>query len=359
MHSYWHHSVTVPLIGATILFASNGEFPVRFIDALFICVSGATGSGLVTVDLSSLTVWQQVILVILELVGNQVGVQVERVHRRCHSDTRSLSGLCCLGRGIRSKVLDRSTACMFRSHTRNRWYFLRNLRHIVKAELSRSNATQAPQDVSPSLRHIRETLARLRREGSERHEGKSSLWTALPRQAAIRPEMVRRLDIAPHLINPMGSQAPTLPSERMGDSSAVDTLSRAASRRSLRSSVVAPSHPAPPADDDFGGFPGPEQLVTRMISKLSPRFKRRLKRTLTVPRTETLIPRSGGTVVTSDGPVKSVPYLSFSAIVRNSTFHGLTEDNIEELGGVEYRALSALLWIIPLVSLRPFGYQSC
>ncbi|TFK93269.1 TrkH-domain-containing protein [Polyporus arcularius HHB13444] len=306
--------VTVPLLGAAILFASNGEFPVRFIDALFICVSGATGTGLVTVDLSSLTVWQQVLLVILELVGNQAFVAWVVVYVR-------------------------------------RWYFLRNLRHIVKAELSRSNATQASQDISPSLRHIRETLARLRREGSERHEGKSSLWTALPRQAAIRPEMVRRLDIAPHLINPMGSQAPTLPSERMGDSSAVDTLSRAASRRSLRSSVVAPSHPTPLADDDFGGFPGPEQLLTRIVSKLSPRFKRRLKRTLTVPRTETLIPRSGGTVVTSDGPVKSVPYLSFSAIVRNSTFHGLTEENIEELGGVEYRALSALLWIIPLYYL--------
>ncbi|KAI0718158.1 TrkH-domain-containing protein [Cerioporus squamosus] len=317
--------VTVPLFGAAILFASNGDFPVTFIDALYICVSGATGTGLVTVDLSSLTVWQQVILVILELVGNQAFVAWVVVYVR-------------------------------------RWYFLRNLRHIVKAELSRSNTTQPPQDVSPSLRHIRETLARFKREGSENNEGKSQLWissrptttkkTALPRETrhAIRPEMVRRLDIAPHLINPMGSQAPTLPSEQVVDTSAVDTLSRAASRRSLRS-IAAPSHPTPHPEDDFGGFPGPQQLLSRIISKLSPRLNRRLKRTLTVPRTETLIPRSGGTVLAPDGPVKSVPYLSFSAIVRNSTFHGLTEENIEELGGVEYRALSSLLWIIPLYYL--------
>ena len=158
----------------------------------------------------------------------------------------------------------------------------------------------------------------------------------------------------------MGSQAPTLPSERTADTTGVDTLSRAASRRSLRSSVVAPSHRPPPAEDDFGGFPGPEQLLSRIISKISPRFKNRLKRTLTVPRTETLIPRSGGAVIAPDGPVKPVPYLSFSAVVRNSTFHGLTEANIEELGGVEYRALSALLWIIPLVrTLSRFGYLPC
>ncbi|RPD56080.1 TrkH-domain-containing protein [Lentinus tigrinus ALCF2SS1-7] len=318
--------VIVPLIGAAILFASNGEFSVRFIDALYICVSGATGTGLVTVDLSSLTVWQQVILVILELIGNQAFVAWVVVYVR-------------------------------------RWYFLQNLKHIVKAELSRSNTIQAPQDISPSLRHIRETLARLKREGSDKSEANPRPWTrsrphttdgsTLSRDSrpAIRPEMVRRLDIAPHLINPMGSQAPTLPSERMADTTGFDTLSRAASRRSLRSSVVTPSCPNPPAEDDFGGFPGPRQLLSRIISKLSPRFKNRLKRTLTVPRTETLVPRSGGAVMAPGGPVKPVPYLSFSAIVRNSTFHGLSEENIEELGGVEYRALSALLWIIPLYYL--------
>lgn len=41
-------------------------------DSLFICVSAVTGTGLATVDLSSLTAWQQAIIVILELTGNQV-----------------------------------------------------------------------------------------------------------------------------------------------------------------------------------------------------------------------------------------------------------------------------------------------
>ena len=49
--------------------------------------------------------------------------------------------------------------------------------------------------------------------------------------------------------------------------------------------------------------------------------------------------------------VKTVPYISFDAVVgRNSAFPYLTNTQIEELGGVEYRALNALLWIVAAVS---------
>ena len=103
-------------------------------------------------------------------------------------------------------------------------------------------------------------------------------------------------------------------------------------------------------DDAFGGFPDLQQLFSRVLEKMSPRLKKKLKRSLTVPRAETLIPSTGGAALDPQGPVKPVSYLSFSAIVkRNSSFCGLTAENFVELGGVEYRALSALLWIIPVV----------
>ncbi|KAI0754516.1 TrkH-domain-containing protein [Daedaleopsis nitida] len=303
----------IPLLGTTVLWASNGEFPIPFVDALYICISGATGTGLVTVDLSSLTVWQQAIIVILEIIGNQAAVAWVVVCIR-------------------------------------RWYFLRNLKHIVAAELTRSNTIPPPHEVSPSLRHIRETLARFKRERDEKGSAPwpntrpKSTRRASHLRDGIRPDMVRRLDIAPQPINPMGSQAPSLPSEEtVLSASGIETLTRTTSRRS-----VAPSHSPPSAEDDFGGFPGPQQIISRILQKVSPRFQRKIERTLTVPRTETLVPSTGGAVMAPEGPVKSVPYLSFSATVRNSTFHGLTQDNIEELGGVEYRALTALMWIIPL-----------
>lgn len=42
------------------------------------------------------------------------------------------------------------------------------------------------------------------------------------------------------------------------------------------------------------------------------------------------------------------PYFSFSTTVgRNSFFHTLSQKHQDEIGGVEYRALNALLWIVP------------
>jgi hypothetical protein len=62
-------STLVPIVVAGILSASSGAFDVKYIDALFVCISGVTGTGLVTVDLSALTPWQQVIIVLFSLTG--------------------------------------------------------------------------------------------------------------------------------------------------------------------------------------------------------------------------------------------------------------------------------------------------
>lgn len=70
--SYIGCSILIPLLFALIFWASNGKFKIKFVDALYVCVSAVTGTGLTTIDLSSLTAWQQVIIVFLELVGNQV-----------------------------------------------------------------------------------------------------------------------------------------------------------------------------------------------------------------------------------------------------------------------------------------------
>lgn len=74
LHLFTEHvdSMIVPLTMAAIFSASNGRFRIPFIDALFMCISAGTGTGLTTVDLSSTTGWQQAIIVVLEFIGNQV-----------------------------------------------------------------------------------------------------------------------------------------------------------------------------------------------------------------------------------------------------------------------------------------------
>ncbi|EJD46884.1 hypothetical protein AURDEDRAFT_113542 [Auricularia subglabra TFB-10046 SS5] len=113
-----------------------------------------------------------------------------------------------------------------------------------------------------------------------------------------------------------------------------------------RTTSVQPSH-----DIGFGGFPWPNELAARLLRRMFPKLGRRLKRSLTVPQTTTFMSaRStmGGARPSLEphGP-KPVPYLTFDAVVgRNSAFNYLSSEQLEELGGVEYRALKMLQWVI-------------
>jgi len=93
---------------------------------------------------------------------------------------------------------------------------------------------------------------------------------------------------------------------------------------------------------NFGGFPTPFQLAADLFHKLFPGTTNKLQQTLTMPRTNTLL--SGRQ---DDGEGKNVDYITFAATVgRNSLFHNLTDEQMDELGGVEYRALRLLFWIV-------------
>ncbi|KAH8994416.1 hypothetical protein EDB92DRAFT_275451 [Lactarius akahatsu] len=61
-----------PLIFSGIFYASNGRFHIAYIDALFNSVSAMAVCGLASVDLSSLTAWQQTILFLQMCIGNPV-----------------------------------------------------------------------------------------------------------------------------------------------------------------------------------------------------------------------------------------------------------------------------------------------
>lgn len=105
----------------------------------------------------------------------------------------------------------------------------------------------------------------------------------------------------------------------------------------------------PTKHSGFGGFPMPHEIAQSLFSRLFPQLKRKLTRTVTVPLTTTIASQRGENLPPG---AKPVPYITFEAIVgRNSTFPLLTEAQLEELGGVEYRALNALQWIIACVNI--------
>ncbi|CCL99243.1 uncharacterized protein FIBRA_01258 [Fibroporia radiculosa] len=103
------------------------------------------------------------------------------------------------------------------------------------------------------------------------------------------------------------------------------------------------SHPPRVMDTGFGGFPMPFEILSRLFRHFFPKLERKLTRTVTMPRTRTIVSQHGSVAPGA----RPVSYISFEAVVgRNSTFKRLTHEQLEELGGVEYRALGALLWIV-------------
>lgn len=98
----------------------------------------------------------------------------------------------------------------------------------------------------------------------------------------------------------------------------------------------------------YGGFPTPIELLRRLIKRFFPKLHRSVNRTMSMSRTNTIASGHGGTIggLSGDG-AKEAPYITFDALVgRNSHFHELTSEQYDELGGVEYRALKTLFWIV-------------
>ncbi len=76
--------VIVIILASVILYGSNTSFHVSYSDAIFLCTSSMTNTGLSTLDLSVLTAWQQAILFILMPMGDLTIVTVAVVHIRRH-----------------------------------------------------------------------------------------------------------------------------------------------------------------------------------------------------------------------------------------------------------------------------------
>ncbi|RPD57724.1 hypothetical protein L226DRAFT_512491 [Lentinus tigrinus ALCF2SS1-7] len=444
-----------PLIFSGIFYGANGEFPVSYIDCLFNCVSAMTVCGLATVDLSSLTGFQQALLFVQMCLGSPVVVSWMMVYIR-------------------------------------RSFFARKFRRIVEAELARRAAreTHMPIDVKiePWWRRAWKLLrlpwkTRLRSLGDVPiqevgHRGRYQL----------RTDMIRRVEGAPKLVDPSGWISEGVSEQRGGhpaspDGNMKENEGESSSRANTESTEVEkrersgtpepePREPQPtetsprpatspvinatpilrtqtmnrpqrgpqmartqtvefaatpqaivperrfspipqvPGEDEaayemprgrrsmsrptmsrrtmsrptmsrptmsrptasrgratsprsgtittaashshshpsrrtmhrgFGGFPMPHELLSRLFGRAFPQLERKLTRTITIPRTRT-IASEHGTVAPG---ARAVPYISFEAVVgRNSVFQALTREQLEELGGVEYRALTALLWIV-------------
>lgn len=62
----------IPLIFSGIFYACNTTYHIKYVDCLFLCVSSMCVTGLATVDLSSLSTFQQFLMYFQMLIGSLV-----------------------------------------------------------------------------------------------------------------------------------------------------------------------------------------------------------------------------------------------------------------------------------------------
>lgn len=90
------------------------------------------------------------------------------------------------------------------------------------------------------------------------------------------------------------------------------------------------------------GFPGPVHIARKALKTFSPKTYRKLERKLTMPYTRTV----EGNNVSWLSPNSEI------VVGPNSDFHveTLSDDLVEQIGGIEYVALRWLSYMVPLVS---------
>ncbi|KAJ7662917.1 cation transport protein-domain-containing protein [Mycena rosella] len=311
----------IPLIAAGIFYACNGRFPVSFLDSLFVWYATVT-VGLSTINLSTITAWQQVILYILMLIG----------------DITVVSWIMVLVR----KWYFRNV-CQYidyrRSHQprRSRTAFLQSISGPVamfKQSEEVPNPTIELIQPTPGPSMNVDTADKPERIGEEEEPVLSDARTfsSSPRAASF-------------LLSPP-TQSPR--AVGFGLTTSIDLPPRL---QTIREGVAFPRRTATvyssnrkvdPALEKFeghGGFPGPVTLAKRLFKRGAPTTFRNLERKMTMPYTETV-------------GAKEVPWLSFDGLVvgRNSAFRteSLSDEQLEFIGGVEYRALRLLSYLIPV-----------
>ncbi|KAF8637169.1 hypothetical protein AX17_003073 [Amanita inopinata Kibby_2008] len=340
----------LPLIASAIFYASNGRFHVKFIDALFLCYSAMTVTGLVTINMSTVTVWQQVILYLLMAAGNVTTVSWLMVLGRKYFFQKRCEYI------FNRRPLHRSRSAFIdwlsaRKHLQSHPEYgdvdmVRKAQKLeIKVERPTPAATTLPATSSGNDYHAH--FARdVANEASTSDDDQHVLsdvhtFTSSPRAHSTHLSPVpEETDVIAHGLQRSMSATSSHQHRVLFPQEGVPYPRR---------TIILPDserrHPAIPDSSvnkkyrDFGGFPGPLELMSKASRRMVPNVHRKLERSVTVAPVQTL-------------NANDRSWLNFDGLVvgRNSDFRTdeLSDDELMKIGGQEYRALRILSYLIPL-----------
>ncbi|KAF5352975.1 hypothetical protein D9758_007968 [Tetrapyrgos nigripes] len=369
----------IPLITSAIFWGCNGRFKVSYLDSLFLCYSAMTVTGLSTVNLSTLTAWQQVILYLLMMIGDittvswiMLLVRKEYFKRKCEWEY--------VKNKKKPKPNHKTTLASI---------FFRQPVHDPEkpAELDTVESPApapafnliGPTPNPTMLRNPKFSNALGLEVDNEKMNGNGNGATE---PLSNHPEYTNSHQ------EPMLSDADMLTSSPQADSLSLSPVesrpgagvsfarstSFATSQygqdyRRRRSNMPMPrrnltilttnmnrqnslSGPGVHQHTEgiFGGFPGPFRLFRKFAKRAAPQAYRKIERKLTMPYTTTI-------------ESHNTPWLTGDATItigRNSDIQveELPDEVIEQIGGAEYKALRWLSYLVPMyfVSTQLISY---
>ncbi|KAK0236675.1 potassium transporter [Armillaria nabsnona] len=317
--------VFIPLVSSGIFYGCNGRFHISFLDSLFLCYSAMTVTGLSTVNLSTLTAWQQVMLFLLMMVGDITTVSWIMVLVRKHYFRTHCENL-----PDRLKIIS-SPIAVFR---------LRDGKRVNGKHLSQPNSHQptpmATMSPANSINEIAPTFVNGRRSEEEDSDNVLSdvhTFTSSPRPATLRLAPTQSHTSARRGVDfdLTTSMTPSMRQRRIG---AIRTGVPLPARSMT---VITNPYASGNAHELWNDVPGPIQVFRKLFKRSAPGVYRKLQRKMTMPYTSTL-------------EASRTKWLDFDLDVgRNSNFHTqtLTDEQLEKIGGAEYRALRVLSYLVP------------
>ncbi|EPQ26710.1 uncharacterized protein PFL1_05689 [Pseudozyma flocculosa PF-1] len=194
-----------PLFAACIFYAANTAVHIPFIDALFVCTSAMTVTGLVTIDISTANPGQQAIMFILMCIGNLSAVSVTMVWIRRHFFRARFDHVIRTSAKARKRAHDVEVQEQ-REKKLNRLKLQRmmGLKPTESAESSEENGGQSGTSASSSSDHIDVHAP----QPSKKKQGKPG------KRQPLRADMIRRIDGPAFLINSAGVASTAVPEPR-------------------------------------------------------------------------------------------------------------------------------------------------
>lgn len=384
---------------------STGPVPLKYIDALFMASGAVTQSGMNVIDINLLSTWQQTILYIFPILTNPITINTSLVLARIQFFRRRFKDVVKEARRYRQGL----ARTFSRTRTRGRdvadeerGIDGRNI--VVMHGNTRPNSADVA-DVEPTPLHKEDSII-AEEHSSSSSSASAQTGTALstasedtehnpennlrpqitfadqvpPSNGLLAPNMLpiirrntdqhiaiverqrnRELDAVLRIPSPRDAEKGAAPraledpeevsrvdSRRASIYSRMSTIENPPATRGRAITIAEPPRPSETQREDAddttaGAFRIRRPQWTRHASRASGTDVDGAELRPIRSRIPTL--KSLTSHFTSS-KVPDMPYLSWAPTVgRNSNFDDLTEEQMSELGGIEYRSLNLLFWI--------------